>query len=155
MGIQGLNEMAGKMTADAIGSEIEKGARSQDRFSQSGFTLLEVMVALAIMAIVIGSIMRLQSQSVSLQYTAKFESHAPFLAQRKLSEVTQSNPTEAVTEQGDFGEDFQDYAWEIMVAPIESEALGQALAGFQEINITIKHKSESLEYSIKSFRLAH
>ena len=91
--MQGLNEIVSKMAADATGSEIEKGDRLQDRLSQSGFTLLEVMVALAILAIVIGSIMRLQSQTLSLQYVAKFEIHAPFLAQGKLSEVIQSNST--------------------------------------------------------------
>jgi type II secretion system protein I len=145
---------ANSMTGN--GSDRNGGKRVVPRgqLHQYGFTLLEVMVALAILAIVIGSIMRLQSQTISFHYAAKFEGQAPFLAQRKLAEVIQASPTEAVQEKGSFSEDFPGFSWEFSVVPIESEIFGQALTWFQEINITIRNKNESLEYNLKAFRLA-
>ena len=149
-----LKKTITEMTSNRSNSSTGRENRPFGHHHQLGFTLLEVMVALAILAIVIGSLMRLQSQTIALQFAAKFEGQAPFLAQRILAEMTQAISTETALEKGDFGEDFPDYNWEISVAPMESEIFGQAATWFQEINITIRHKSESQEYRLKSFRLA-
>lgn len=53
----------------------------------SGFTLLEVLVAVSIISIVLVSALRLQGQSVTMSETARFYATAPFLAQEKMAEV--------------------------------------------------------------------
>jgi prepilin-type N-terminal cleavage/methylation domain-containing protein len=49
-----------------------------------GFTLLEVMVAMSIIAIALTAVLGSQSQSVSLASEAKFNTTAPLLAQSKI-----------------------------------------------------------------------
>ena len=51
-----------------------------------GFTLLEVMVALAVMAIVLVSVYRMHSQSLTMNTAARFYTLAPMLAQGKMAE---------------------------------------------------------------------
>ena len=51
-----------------------------------GFTLLEVMVSVAIMSIVLVSVYRLHSQSLTMNTEARFYTQAPMLAQSKLAE---------------------------------------------------------------------
>jgi prepilin-type N-terminal cleavage/methylation domain-containing protein len=47
----------------------------------SGFTLLEVMVAMAIMAIVLVSVYRMHSQTLTMNMAARFYTQAPMVAQ--------------------------------------------------------------------------
>ena len=83
-----------------------------------GFTLLEVMVAMAIIAIALTAVLGLQSQSVSLASEARFNTTAPLLAQRKMAEIEAKEPKEVIDDSGDFGEDFPGYFWELTVRDI-------------------------------------
>ncbi|MBW1667358.1 MAG: type II secretion system minor pseudopilin GspI [Deltaproteobacteria bacterium] len=80
-----------------------------------GFTLLEVMVAMAIIAIVLTAILGSQSQSVSLATEARFSTTAAFLAQSKMAELEALGPEELTSGSGDFGEDFPGYTWNVVV----------------------------------------
>jgi general secretion pathway protein I len=52
-----------------------------------GFTLLEVMVALAVIAIGLTALLGSHSQSVSLATEAKFNTTVALLAQQKMTEL--------------------------------------------------------------------
>ena len=58
----------------------------------SGFTLLEVMIAMAIIAIALVAVFGSQSQSLSLANEAKFSTTAALLAQSKMAEIETLNP---------------------------------------------------------------
>jgi type II secretion system protein I len=77
-----------------------------------GFTLLEVMVAVAIIAMALVAALGSQSQSVSLAGEAKFATTAAFLAQRKMAEFETMKPEDLGSGSGDFGDDFPGYQWE-------------------------------------------
>jgi len=83
--------------------------------SREGFTLLEVMIAMAILAIALVAVYRSQSQSVSMAGEARFLTTASLLAQGKMAEVERMNPQNLANAGGDFGDDFPDYAWRIEV----------------------------------------
>lgn len=83
-----------------------------------GFTLLEVMVALSIIAVVLVSLLVSQSQSVSLLDETKFNTTAALLAQKKISEIESEIEDNLTSDEGDFGEDFPDYFWRIEVQDI-------------------------------------
>jgi len=51
--------------------------------SAAGFTLLETMVAVSIIAIVLVSIYKLHIQTISMNITAKFYATAPFWHKKK------------------------------------------------------------------------
>jgi|GEM_PF-3532456 len=80
-----------------------------------GFTLLEVLVSLAIIATVLVSIMRLQTQTIAMNETVRFYSVAPFLAQAKMVEIRMDPQSFLGSDKGDFGGDFSEYTWEIQV----------------------------------------
>ena len=90
---------------------------------KKGFTLLEVMIAMAILAITLVVVFQSQSQSISMAGRARFETTASFLAQSKMVEVEATNPENVVSDSGDFGDDFPDYSWRVDVTETEIEIL--------------------------------
>ncbi|MCX5832072.1 MAG: type II secretion system minor pseudopilin GspI [Deltaproteobacteria bacterium] len=82
---------------------------------RQGFTLLEVMIAMAILAISLVAVFRSQSQSVSMASEARFLTTASLLAQGKMAEMESLKPQELSDGSGGFGEDFPDYLWRVEV----------------------------------------
>lgn len=79
-----------------------------------GFTLLEILVALAILAIALTTLFGAQSQGLSLATEAKFTTNASMLAELKLAEL-QSGRLAPVDAHGDFGRNFPGYSWKLEV----------------------------------------
>lgn len=90
---------------------------------QKGFTLLEVMVAVAIIAIALTTLLGSQSQSVYFANSAQFETMAALLAQSKMSELVIEDSFSLSSNNGDFGDDFPGYAWEAKVNDIIVEGI--------------------------------
>ena len=86
------------------------------------FTLLEVMIALAIIATTLVTLFGSQARSLSLIVEARFNNTAPLLAAGKLAELTAGDPSWSDAE-GDFGPDFPGYRWQLSV----DEALFEGL----------------------------
>jgi general secretion pathway protein I len=82
---------------------------------RQGFTLLEVMIAMAILAISLVAVFRSQSQSVKMAGEARFLTTASLLAQGKMAELESLKPQELSDGNGGFGEDFPDYLWRVEV----------------------------------------
>ncbi|MDP2268642.1 MAG: type II secretion system minor pseudopilin GspI [Deltaproteobacteria bacterium] len=83
--------------------------------NRKGFTLLEVMIAMAILAISLVAVFRSQSQSVSMAGEARFLTTASLLAQGKMAAVESMKPQELIDGSGGFGDDFPDYLWRVEV----------------------------------------
>ena len=104
----------------------------------SGFTLLEVMIAMAIIAIALVAVFGSQSQSLSLANEAKFNTTAALLAQSKIAEIAAEKPEDLASESGDFGEDFADYHWDLTVSDVSF--------GEEEVSEHVKQIDLSLSY---------
>jgi general secretion pathway protein I len=91
--------------------------------NQKGFTLLEIMIAVAIIAIALTTLLGSQSQSVYFANSAKFETMATLLAQSKMSELVLEDSFSLSSNNGDFGDDFPGYTWEATVNDIVIEGL--------------------------------
>ena len=89
----------------------------------SGFTLLEVLVAVAILAIAMVAILKANVQSLDTLTESRERSTASLLAASKLAEVEAAGPTNWSELQGDFGEDYPDYNWEVETSGTEVEGL--------------------------------
>jgi general secretion pathway protein I len=90
------------------------------RDKNSGFTLLEVMVAIAILGISLVLIMQLFSGTLSSISLSRQYTEATFLARHKLEELRAEDKLLSGTQEGDFGEKFAnsaDYMWEAEVSP--------------------------------------
>jgi general secretion pathway protein I len=96
-----------------------------------GFTLLEVMIAMAILAIALVTVYQSQSQSLSMAANSRFLTTASLLAQGRMAEIDSSNPREVVSGTGDFGEAFPDYTWQVEVGDVEE------LPNVKKIDLTV------------------
>ena len=109
-----------------------------------GFTLLEVMIALAILAIAMTSLFGSQSQALSLAIEAKFNGAASFLAQEKLAEYD-AGIVEIISGEGDFGEGFPGFGWKTEVSDAELDGfdgLAELDRGLKRIDLTISWEEE-------------
>jgi general secretion pathway protein I len=99
---------------------------SQKKSSQTGFTLLEVMVAVAIIAMSFVSLLGSQSQSISISGIARFETTAAMLARAKLTELQLSGFDQVSNSAGQFEDEFVDYSWQTEVSELSEDETGIA-----------------------------
>ena len=91
--------------------------------SHVGFTLLEVLVAVAILAIAMVAILKANVQNLDALNESRESTMASLLAAGKLAEIEAMGPADWAEFQGDFGEDHPDYTWEVETARTEAEGL--------------------------------
>ena len=133
-------------------SNIEYPTSSIQR-RDSAFTLLEVMVAMAIMAIVLVSVYRMHSQTLAMNTANRFYTQAPMLAQSKLAQL-ESNALEKIAgDSGDFGDKFPGYSWNVSVEEVAIEALGEISNDFKQIDLTVSFNGNEYVYSVRTYRL--
>jgi len=89
-----------------------------------GFTLLEVMVAVAIIALSFVSLLGSQSQSISYAGISRFETVASLLARQKISRIHAGGFDELSADQGDFEGDFSEYHWQTTVEDLTEDDTG-------------------------------
>ena len=121
--------------------------------SLRGFTLLEVMVAMAIIAIALTAVLGSQSQSLSLASEAKFSTTAALLAQSKMAEIEAENPEDLASDSGDFGEDYPGYRWDKSVNDVtfdEPEGVSDYL---KRIDLIISwEERQQYEYRLRLYK---
>jgi general secretion pathway protein I len=88
-----------------------------------GFTLLEVMVAVAILAIALVAILKANVQSLDTLVETRERTTVALLAASKMAEVEAVGVANWSEFQGDFGEDYPDFTWRVETAPTEVERL--------------------------------
>ena len=88
-----------------------------------GFTLLEVMVAVAILAIALVAILKANVQSLDTLIETRERTTVSMLAASKMAEVEAVGAANWSEFQGDFGEDYPDFTWRVETAPTEVERL--------------------------------
>ena len=118
----------------------------------SAFTLLEVMIAVTIIAIVLVAVFGSQSQSLSLANEAKFNTAAALLAQWKMAEVETGNDLELSSTSGDFGEDFQEYQWELNVSEVPLSGTG-GIEYLKQVDVTVRWGDQDQpRYELRLYR---
>jgi general secretion pathway protein I len=117
-----------------------------------GFTLLEIMVAVSIIAIVLVSVYKMQAQTISMNYAARFYATAPLLAQLKLAEIEIENPGQQTGNSGDFGDKFPGYRWNVVIDDIESELLANIAENLKKIDVNVSFNNDEFTYSLRTYR---
>jgi general secretion pathway protein I len=119
-----------------------------------GFTLLEVMVAMSIIAIVLVSVFTMQAQTASMSTETQFQATAPLLAQQKMTEMATSLSEQPEEASGDFGEEFIAYRWQSSVEAVESENFGAVSKDIKKISVTISLNEGEQAVTFTAYRLA-
>jgi len=104
----------------------------------SAFTLLEVMIAVAVIAVALMALLGSQSQGLSLANESRFNTTASLLAQAKMAEIeARSDQGDLVSGSGDFGEDFPGYAWDISVQNVSFTGVYQIADRLKKIDLEV------------------
>ena len=114
------------------------------RKENRGFTLLEVMVAIALIAIALTAVLGSQSQSVSLAGEARFTTTATLLAQSKMAEIELQDPGDLTADSGDFDEDFPGYTWNLSVSNVMFDRPENVSDHLKQVDLTISWGEEEL-----------
>jgi general secretion pathway protein I len=119
----------------------------------SGFTLLEVMIAMAILAIALTSLFGAQSASVALATETRFNIQAPLLARMQMATIRSAE--EVFDDSGDFGEDFSGFQWQLTVEEAllpESEIFLDLEEKLQHLTLVVTWGEELFSYQINSYQ---
>lgn len=88
---------------------------------------------MAILAIALVAVYQSQSQSISMASDSRFLTTASLLAQSRMAEIDATDTPGAVTADGDFGDTFTDYRWQMEVSSVEEIPL------LRRITLTVTH----------------
>jgi general secretion pathway protein I len=112
---------------------------------------MEVLVALAVLAIALTSVYRLQGQTFMMSASARFYSQAPQLARMKLSEIETQEFKDITGGTGDFGEDFPGYSWSLSFEELPSDLITSQQYHLARIEITVSNNDENT-YQLRTYR---
>ncbi len=118
----------------------------------NGFTLLEIMVAVSIIAIVSTAVYQMHFFSLSESHRAGLEARCLLLAQQKLAEMSGSTPDLLQSEAGDFGEAHPDFRWKVQVDPAGPDILKGAGRDLKRIDITVFSGRDTVFYTLRAYR---
>ena len=132
------------ITAEQIAAQIPQPL--------GGFTLLEIMAALSIIAIVLVSVYRMHAQTVSMNNEVRFYTTAPMLAQKKMAEIESESLEDMGDDSGDFGDEFPDYRWNIVIDDVESALLGNVAKDLKKIDLLISLNNDEFIYNLRAYK---
>lgn len=117
---------------------------------EKGFTLLEILITLAIIAIAFPVLLRFLSQNISLAAEAEFLSSASLLADSKMNDLCRNGYLESGPVSGRFEAPDQQFEWKLSVGG-SSET---DVSGLQRLELTVTlADNPSLHYSIVRYVL--
>lgn len=121
--------------------------------SSRGFTLLEVVIAVAIIATGFFAVYSLHIQTLAAAEDVRFYIKAPLLAQTRLAEA-EGNIKDMADGSGDFGEGYEGYAWKMKVSDVTNEILGTTSEKMKKIELQIILNEGENTYDITAYRYA-
>lgn len=119
------------------------------------FTLLEVMVAVAILSIALVTLLGNQGQSVRLADESGFYFTSSRFAREKLAELIMAEET-GYRDEGDFGDAAPGYFWRTEIVPAdfsEHEHLVEAEPYIQMLELTVFTEGEKEIYTVRRYML--
>ena len=97
--------------------------KTKNKYGQKGFTLLEVIIAVAIMGASLAILLGAVNRNLVVASQSKNQSIAYALAQQKIGEIEMQGYPQVGQEQGTF-EEFPGFDWYVNVLPYDIEQLG-------------------------------
>ena len=119
-----------------------------------GFTLLEVMIAVAIIAIALMAVLGSQSQGLSLAGESRFNRTASLLAQGKMAEIEAvKDQRDLNSDSGDFGDEFPGYVWQLSVNEVLFDGAETISNRLNQIDLEVSWGSDELyQYRLRLYR---
>lgn len=132
------------MTVAAASNAVHRGRR--------GFTLIEVLATMLLMAIVLPAVMQGIALSTKAASVARRRTEAAGLAESKMNEIVVNHLWLQGVNAGDFGTDWPDYKWQLTQ---QAWAPDTSTASLQELDLTVTWTTNGREESVKTTTLAY
>ncbi|VFQ46354.1 prepilin-type N-terminal cleavage/methylation domain-containing protein [Desulfoluna butyratoxydans] len=110
-----------------------------------GFTLLEVMVSVSILAIGFFAIYSLFMQAVAASGEARFRQQAAFLATLKENTLV-GDVSEISTDGGDFGEDYPGWRWRLTPSKVENKEFEEEAKLLKKVRLEVFREGSDRVY---------
>jgi prepilin-type N-terminal cleavage/methylation domain-containing protein len=115
--------------------------------NREGFSLLEILISMGLIAIALLAVFRLQSQNVTLLSEARFMTVAVYLAQDRLSRILSQDPLGADSRSDEFGEDYPSFRYREEISNVED------FDNLFKVMVTIMEEEESVirDFSVETY----
>ncbi len=123
-----------------------RGRRREPLRARRGFTLIEVLATVALIAIVLPVVMRGVTIAMTSADAAKQRSEAVALAEAKLNELVSTQQWQTGNLSGDFGEDWSKYRWTADVQ--EWDQSTGADNGVEQFNVHVTWTSRNTQREV-------
>ena len=120
--------------------------------SACGFTLLEVMISLSIIAIALLAVYGNYSQTIAMNAEQQFNTTAPLLAAKVVADFENRSLSDLTDESGNFGSEFDQYQWTAVVETLISDTLGNIAEDLHSITITVSFNNDERVFQCKTIR---
>jgi prepilin-type N-terminal cleavage/methylation domain-containing protein len=87
--------------------------------NRGGFSLLEIIISMGLIAIALLAVFRLQAQNVELLSDARFMTVATYLAQDRISRILSQDRLGADSKSDAFGEDYPSFRYREEISEVE------------------------------------
>lgn len=112
---------------------------------ERGFTLLEVMVALAVLATALIMLLHVRNQGIRLAEESRRLTEATLLASWRLGEIEAVGSLEVGERTGDFGNDYPGYTWQVVIQEVGTPMLSRT---FREVRVTVSWDPDRPQRSV-------
>ncbi|MCB2148019.1 MAG: prepilin-type N-terminal cleavage/methylation domain-containing protein [Deltaproteobacteria bacterium] len=119
---------------------------------ENGFTLMEVMVALSVVAIALMAIYRMHTQTLFMDARGRFDTEATLLMGQKLADLETIKLEDFSGDSGDFGDAHPGYAWRIQTEDVSSDLLKEDGPTLKRITVTISFNGEASVFNLTTYR---
>jgi len=128
----------------------ERETRNLEHRREAGFTLLEVIIALAILGVAFALAMELLANGVRSAKASEDYTQAVLLARQKLAEIAATPSLEASADAGEFGGGFR---WSSEVQPLPQEQQEGLPAGLYQVRVRVAWTGRRGEKSLDLYTL--
>lgn len=129
-----------------VGHPIRQGGAA------GGFTLMEVMVAVAVVAIALTAVYRMYAQTLFMDARGRFDTVAVMLARQKLADIDMGDLKDLGSDSGDFGKDYPGYQWQIQSEAVSSDLLKQDGPTLIRVIVTIRFDGDGSIFNLTTYR---